>query len=194
MHQGKGCLRHKQDDAAEACLCILTSQRYSVFMQATDSAPATRVNLTWDVSLKHLAAKSYCTCLHLHKTFVLLQAAAFDGWLEAVQTFRHKRQVAQQAARRIANIRLSQAFTRWQEQAEALQLARAQAGHIAAHMRNQALAAAFNGWADAVQHRQTQSIRQQQLADVAVVKARAALVAHCFEVSNNQIRTACPLP
>lgn len=135
-----------------------------------------------------------CTCLHLRQTFVLLQAAAFDGWLEAVQTFRHKRQVAQQAARRIANIRLSQAFTRWQEQAEALQHARAQAGHIAAHLRNQALAAAFNSWADAVQHRQTQSIRQQQLADVAVVKARAALVAHCFKVSDNQVRTACPVP
>lgn len=111
-----------------------------------------------------------------------LQAAAFDGWAAAVQSLRHKRKVAQQAGRRIANIRLSQVFARWQEQAEALQHARAQAGHIAAHMRNQALAAAFNSWAEAAQHQQTQSSRREQLADAAVSRARTALVVECFEV------------
>ena len=111
-----------------------------------------------------------------------MQAAAFDGWAAAVVSLRHKRQVAQQAGRRIANIRLSQAFTRWQEQAEALQHARAQAGHIAAHIRNQALAAAFNSWAEAAQHQQTESSRREQLADAAVSRARTALVVECFEV------------
>lgn len=112
-----------------------------------------------------------------------MQAAAFDGWAEAVQVVRHKRQVAQHAVRRITNIRLSQAFTRWREQTEALQHARDLALRMAAHMRNQALAAAFTTWAEAVQHQQSESSRREQLADAAVSSAQTALVSHCFEVT-----------
>ena len=55
-----------------------------------------------------------------HDSTILLQAAAFDGWVEAVELLRHNRQIASQAARRLSNIRLSQVFNRLNKAAASL--------------------------------------------------------------------------
>jgi len=110
------------------------------------------------------------------------QAAAFDGWLEAVYLSRHNRQVATKALKRITNLKLSQAFDWWRSQIAVLQDARARVGHIIARMQNRCVAAAFQSWADAVATSKETAARRTQLVDAAVTRSNATLLGQMFVV------------
>ena len=111
------------------------------------------------------------------------QAAAFDGWTEAIATSRHIKQVLAKAVKRITNLRLSQIFQWWRDQAAAQQHAQAQAAHIMARMQNQCLAAAFDSWVDAVAEGRAAAAHREQAASDAVTKSNALLLGQIFEVS-----------
>ena len=127
-------------------------------------------------------------CSGIYTLFVLgAQAAAFDGWVEAVHIARHNRQVVAKALRRITNLKLSQAFDWWRHQAEALQDAHARAGHIIARMQNQCLAAAFQAWTEAVLERKEAETRREQLVDAAVTRSNATILGQIFLVSSPRL-------
>ena len=114
----------------------------------------------------------------------ILQAAAFDSWVQAVYSSRHNRQVLVRAVQRIANLKLSQAFDWWRHQAEALRIAHARAGQIIVRMQHHSLASAFNSWADAVLDSQHAAAQQEQLVDAAVARSKSLLVVQIFGVSH----------
>ena len=117
------------------------------------------------------------------KRLSYVQAAAFDGWVEAVHTFRHKRQIVAKALKRIINLKLSQVFSWWRDQAAAVLEAHAKAAHIIARMQNQCLAAAFNSWADEVSAITEAGRVREQLVEAAASKNQSLRLAQMFSVS-----------
>lgn len=110
------------------------------------------------------------------------QAAAFDGWVEAVHTCRHNKQVVAKVLKRMTSLKLSQAFDWWRHQAVNVADAHAKAGQIIAHMQNQCLAAAFQSWADALLATREAATRRDQLVDAAVTRSNATLLGQMFVV------------
>lgn len=106
----------------------------------------------------------------------VMQAAAFNSWVEAVHASRHNRQVLAKALKRITNLKLSQAFDWWRHQAEALRTAHARAGQIICRMQRGSLASAFDSWADAVLDSQQAATQQEELVHAALAKGKTLLL------------------
>ena len=147
--------------------------------------------LAWPANLltmpcMHIIATERSSAMLFPQTSCLnIQAAAFDGWVEAVHSLRHNRQVLAKALKRIVSLKLSQAFDWWRHQAEALRIARAKAGQIIVRMQHQSLAIAFSWWVEAVAERQQVASQQEQLVDAAVTRSRSHLQRQIFQVSSN---------